>query len=225
MESYRTEEEQVEALKKWWEDNGRSTLVAILVALGASLGWQGWQQHKEETAIAASAAYDNMIAAFQQTNSAEDAVTLRTLAQDIKAEYPSSTYAQFAALHLARIHVVDGNLEGAEQELRWVLTQGPASEIEQLTQLRLARVMAARGDAAGALVIVTATEAGAYAPAYAEAEGDFQQQIGDIDAAIAAYQRAATLAAANRTGISDTLQLKLNALLPVPARELAAAEE
>ena len=34
MEQYRTEEEQVEALKKWWEENGRSTIVAVIVALG-----------------------------------------------------------------------------------------------------------------------------------------------------------------------------------------------
>ena len=41
MEQYRTEEEQVEALKKWWEENGRSTVVAVIVALGLGFGWQG----------------------------------------------------------------------------------------------------------------------------------------------------------------------------------------
>ena len=33
MEEYRTEEEQVEALRRWWNENGRSTIVAIIVAL------------------------------------------------------------------------------------------------------------------------------------------------------------------------------------------------
>ena len=225
MESYRTEEEQVEALKKWWEENGKSTLVTILLVVAAGLGWRGWQDHQQQVAEQASARYDQMIEAFQQTNSAEDAMTLRTLAEDIKSDFAGSTYAQFAALHLARIDVVAGDLDSAEQELRWVLTQGPAPELEQLAQLRLARVMAAKGDPAGALVIVTATEAGAYAPAYAEAEGDFQQQLGDTDAAIAAYEKALRLSADTRTGISDSLQLKINALSPVPARELAATEE
>ena len=61
--------------------------------------------------------------------------------------------------------------------------------------------------------------------AYAEAEGDFHQQLGNTDAAIAAYERALSLSAATDSGIGESLQLKLKALSPVPARELAALEE
>jgi predicted negative regulator of RcsB-dependent stress response len=143
----------------------------------------------------------------------------------MKTDYPDTAYAQFAALHLARIDVVSGDLDAAEAELRWVLTRNPAAEIEQLTQLRLARVIAARGDPAGALEIVTGADAGTYAPAYAEAEGDFHQQLGDREAAVSAYERALSLAAATSVGASETLRLKLNALSPVPAREIAALEE
>ena len=225
MESYRTEEEQVEALKRWWAENGRSTLTTLLVVLAAVFGWQGWQQQQERSAMEASVRYDEMIEAVRVTNTQEDATTLRTLAAGIKADYPGSTYAQFAALHLARIDVIAGDLESAESELRWVLTQNPSPEIEQLAQLRLARVIASGGNPAEALIIVTSTEAGAYAPAYAEAEGDFHLQLEDTDAAVAAYERAVSLAAATRSGASETLQLKLQALTPVPARELAVSEE
>ena len=38
MESYRTEEEQVEALKRWWDENGRSTMTAVVLALVAGFG-------------------------------------------------------------------------------------------------------------------------------------------------------------------------------------------
>ena len=44
MESYRTEEEQVEALRRWWNENGRSTLFVIVVVLAGTFGWQGWQR-------------------------------------------------------------------------------------------------------------------------------------------------------------------------------------
>ena len=37
MEAYRTEEEQVEALQRWWDENGRSTILAVVVALAALL--------------------------------------------------------------------------------------------------------------------------------------------------------------------------------------------
>ena len=44
MEQYRTEEEQVEALRRWWNENGKSTVAVIVIALAAGLGWQAWQR-------------------------------------------------------------------------------------------------------------------------------------------------------------------------------------
>ncbi len=54
MDAYRTEEEQVEALKAWWDENGRSIVVAIVIALAAGFGWQGWKSQQEGQAEAAS---------------------------------------------------------------------------------------------------------------------------------------------------------------------------
>ena len=47
MEPYNTEEEQVEALRRWWDENGRSTIAAIVIALAAGFGWQAWQKHDQ----------------------------------------------------------------------------------------------------------------------------------------------------------------------------------
>ena len=49
--------------------------------------------------------------------------------------------------------------------------------------------------------------------------------LGDTASAIAAYERALGLAAAGNGGASEALRLKLSALTPIPARELAAAEQ
>ncbi len=225
METYRTEEEQVEALKKWWEENGRSTIAAVVLALAAGFGWQGWQQHQQAQAEQASVLYEEMMQAVGQSGEGDQVDALKTQGERLKAEYPSSTYAQFAALHLARIAVVEGRLEDAESELRWVLTQGPAAEVSLLAELRLARVKAAMGESQVALGILGAAEPGAYAAAYAEAEGDVHLDLGDNAQAIAAYERALALAAASEGGASEALRLKLSSLSPVPARELAAAEQ
>ncbi len=225
METYRTEEEQVEALKKWWDENGRSTIAAVVLALAAGFGWQGWQGYQRDQAEAASLLYEEMMQSVGQSAEGSQTDALKTLGERLKADYPSSTYAQFAALHLARIAVVDGRLEDAESELRWVLTQSPATEVALLAELRLARVKAARGEAQAALDILAAAEPGAYASAYAEAEGDVYLDMGDTAKAIAAYERALGLAAASEGGASEALRLKLSSLTPVPARELAAAEQ
>ena len=225
MEGYRTEEEQVEALKRWWAENGRSTVAAIALAIAAGFGWQAWQENRQQVAAEASSRYDTMIEAVRQAGETGNDDELRGVAEGIKADFPDSTYAQFAALHLARLDVAASDLENAEAELRWVLTRNPEPEIRLVAELRLARVIAAQGRTQEALDIVQGVEAGAYGPAYAEAEGDFQRKLGDPQAALAAYERARVLAAASRSGPSDTLQLKLNALSPVPARELAPSEE
>ncbi len=225
METYRTEEEQVEALKKWWDDNGRSTLAAVGFAVLAAFGWNEWQDRKVEQAENASVRYEELLEAVRVSTGTDDAVTAKTLAERLKQEFPSTTYAQFAALHLARIAVADNELDAAEEQLRWVLTQNPEREIRLLTELRMARVKAAQDKPQEALSILSAAEAGAYEPAYAEAEGDVYVQLGETDKAIAAYERAVSLAAAGNIGTSEALRLKLQSLTPVPARELAATSE
>ena len=43
MADYETEEEQIEALKDWWRENGNSLLIGVAVALVAVFGFRGWQ--------------------------------------------------------------------------------------------------------------------------------------------------------------------------------------
>ncbi len=225
MDTFRTEEEQVEALRKWWDDNGRSTLFAIVMAIAAGFGWQGWQQYQQQQAEEASIRYEALQEATQQVDEEEQRATIRHLAEGLKSDYSGSTYAQFASLHLARLNVLEGDLVAAERELRDVLTASPAAAVRILAELRLARVVAASGDPTVALEILDAAEAGAYAPAYAEARGDMYVQMDQTDMAVAAYEDAAALAAASGTGASQSLQFKLQALTPIPAREVAPLEE
>ena len=61
MDTYQSEEEQVEALRKWWQENGKSTMAAIVVALAASFGWQSWKEHRSTQAEIASSVYQDML--------------------------------------------------------------------------------------------------------------------------------------------------------------------
>ena len=221
---YRTEEEQVEALRRWWDENGRSTMVAIVLAVSVGFGWQAWQERQQKQAEAASMRYEELLQAVQLAGDDEQIATIRHLAAGLKEDYSDSAYAGFAALHLARLAVMEDDLAGAEAELRWVLTAKPGEEVRLLAELRLARVVAARGDLQGAMEILSIAEAGAYEPAYAEARGDIYLQMGERDKAIEAYQTALALAAASGGGAGGSLQLKLQALTPVPARELSAED-
>ena len=43
MEVYETEEQQVEAVKKWWKENGVSLIVGVVMGLSAIAGWKYYQ--------------------------------------------------------------------------------------------------------------------------------------------------------------------------------------
>ena len=225
MEQYRTEEEQVEALKKWWEENGRSTIVAIIVALGLGFGWQGWQKYQQQATDAASSSYQALLQQISSTEPGGDTAELVRLGEEIKANYARSTYAQFAALHLARLAVIDGDLARAEAELRWVLGRADqGSDTQQLAQLRLARVLAAKGDHQQALSVLESVDAGSYQAAYAVAKGDTLLMLGRDEEAKAAYTSAMVLAARGGTQVNmPMVQQKLQSLSPVPATELGEA--
>ncbi len=225
MESYRTEEEQVEMLRRWWQENGRSTIAAIILALGVGFGWQAWKQYQQQGRESASAAYQQVLQAMGAPGltAAQESEAVR-LAEQLKTDFPASTYARFAALQLARAAVVRGDLAQAQTQLRWVLGAAPADSDEALVaRMRLARVLAAAGDSAQALEVLDAGEPGSYAAAYAMARGDILLAGGQRDAAREAYEAAVLLANEGGQGPDlAVLQQKLQALTPVAAALPAA---
>ena len=54
MDVYTTEEQQIEAIKKWWQTNGNSVLIGIALAIAAVLGYQTWNQNKQANSEAAA---------------------------------------------------------------------------------------------------------------------------------------------------------------------------
>ncbi len=228
MDPLRTEDEQVEALRRWWDENGKSTIAAIVLALSAGFGWQGWQSYQEEQRALASDVYQNLLEALAGADQGlVDLAEARELAGQLKREHMGSTYAQFAALQLARIAVEERNLTTAEAELRWVLEKaGKGSDIAQVTELRLARVLASGGDAEQALAILDGAGDSPYAASYESARGDILLAQGKESEAREAYIRARNFAAANpaRPPI-NLLEQKIQALNPVPERELAPLPE
>ncbi len=65
MDNYETEEQQVEAIKKWWQENFKMVIVASLVGLSAIVGVQQWKQNKVVNAQTASVEYDYILNSVQ----------------------------------------------------------------------------------------------------------------------------------------------------------------
>ncbi len=221
MDVYKTEEEQLEQLKSWLRDNGRSIVLGIVVAAAVVFGWRGWQAQQRAQVELASAQFQGLLESMRQLERSpqpvvEQVTTANTLADGIKRDFPRSTYAQLAALLKAQLAVSGDELTLAEQELNWVLAQKPTVEIATLARLRLARVLHAAGKNDEALAQLH--DGGSYAFAYEQVRGDILLAKGDAVGAREAYQRSKTLAAAMREPMSDPL-------LDVKLRDLETVAE
>ncbi len=226
VDEYRTDDEQIEAIKSWWEENGKSTVLTIVLAVGATFGWQHWQTSKQEALEAASSQYQQLLEITQTAErTASQKATAEHLVEEIKTNWPKTTYAHFAALQAAKINVQENNLSAAQQQLQWVIdNNAPELAITAIARLRLARVVfAAQGGKEGAeaaLAVIDNVETGPYKALYAEFRGDMYDELGQLDAAEQQYSLAkeASGVAVNSEG-NPLLELKHKSV----TRRLAAA--
>jgi predicted negative regulator of RcsB-dependent stress response len=213
MDVYRTEEEQVAALQRWWQENGLQVVAGVLIALGALGGWK-WYQHKDTThRVEASALYDALLDTMQtvgeQGNAEESNTRFRALALQLTDEYGDTSYGQFARLMLARQAADNGDYASAEQQLRDALAHAGDPALEVIVANRLARVVSAQGRHDEALTLLAGDVAAALVAGREETRGDILVAAGRRDEARAAYLKAmgATDAAG---GTRPLLSMKLD---------------
>ena len=212
------EEETVEALKKWWDENGKQLALMIVVVLAGYGGWLLWQNSRLANADAASDLYEEIlnIAAVTEgvTVEAADGARVLELAEELRSEHRDSIYALFASLFDAQQAVRVNDLEAAESSLQWILDNQQSGFFKQTdagliltTQLRLGRVILARGDAERALILVNNVNPVSYEPGFAELRGDIYFALGRI-----VDEREAYVAAQQAGSNSDALRMKLDNL-------------
>ncbi len=194
MEIYQTEEEQVEALKKWWKENGNSVIFGVVLGLGAIFGWREWQDYNIEQSASASMLYQQMVAASRENN----AKTVRDKAMEITTIYENTAYAVFARLALAKIEVTNGELDAAAGDLQWALDNTSQESLRHVIYLRLARVLIAQGKLVEASTVLgTNSDKGEFSVSYQELEADILRLENKVDAARDAYQQALNMAHAS----------------------------
>lgn len=215
----RSDDEQLEALKNWWRENGKSTVLIIAGAIALVFGYQAWDQQRERSRDQASTLYQNLLTADAQARQGEDTDTARHLARTLREEFPRSGYARFGALFEARYALEASDVAEAEEALEWALRRGERDGVGLLARLRLAQLLHARGEHQAALDRLEGVEPGAFAFAYENLRGDIFHAQGDLEAARTAWQRASMLAATLDSPLTDPLlEMKLRDL-PATAQE------
>jgi len=135
--TYETEEEQIEAIKKWWKDNGQSILMGAVLGFALLFGWRAWQSYSDGQAEQASYTYEQVMALAQQDKSDE----MIAAAQKLLSEQPNSTYAALTALLQAQQNVKAEQTEAAKANLQWVIDNAKLDDLKNIAQLRKARLL------------------------------------------------------------------------------------
>ncbi len=213
MSEHLSEEEQLEVFKQWWKDNGTSLIVGVLVAVVGYFAWQGWQGSQTTAREQSSLIYDELLEVVSSDPSKpldeQQTARVESIVDALKTEYGNSTYAQHAALHLAKVAVQTGDLAKAEAELRWVLAEKPDAATADLVNLRLAKVLYAQEKADEALALINGKEDSANAPFLLELRGDIYTDRGEWVEASNAYTSAIEKLDANQAGLREIIEMKL----------------
>lgn len=214
VEIYTTEEEQVEALKKWWRENGKAVIAGVIIGFGAIFSWREWQAHVTEEAQKASRQFQEMAIQAKQGQSK----TAHELGESIIDQFESSAYATLAAFSLARMATEDDRITDAKGYLMSILEQSNQSEFQHIARLRLARLLLAEGDSADAEAMIDGVDVGQFLGTYQELRGDILVAQGKPYQARAAYLQALASTDASASDRS-ILQLKLDDLGQLAAPE------
>jgi predicted negative regulator of RcsB-dependent stress response len=205
VEIYETEEEQVEALKRWWKANGASVISGIVLAVVIVLSWKYWENYQADLTIEASNLYGELLSA-QKEGQTESALKI---ADRLVQQYETTPYAEFSVLFQAKIKVDNNDYDAAKVFLN-KLVASAAGEINHIARIRLIRLFLATEDYNKGLQLiaeVNPTQAESFEGIYQELTGDLYVALDRRGEARTAYQNAV------RKGRNTPLmQLKINDL-------------
>ena len=212
------EEESIEAIKKWWHENWKQLALLVVIAFPGYVGWELWQNSQATEAETASDLYEEVLSlAISEPGipvTEQESLRILDLFKQLKANYSSSVYALYGALFAAQQSVNANDLGAAEEFLQWMLDNqqdglfGRTDEGLILTaNLRLGRVILARGESERALNLVNSIDPKTFEAGFAELRGDIYASMGRIVDARDAY-----IAAQEAGSNADGLRVKLDDL-------------
>jgi predicted negative regulator of RcsB-dependent stress response len=202
-----TEQEELEALQKWWKENGRAVVVGLVLGLGGVFGWTAWQSRAEATAERLSVVYQSMV----EMAASDDHAEALLQADQIIRDQPDSEYAALAGLLGAKSAFAIGRTDDANRLLGWVVENASRAELQNVARIRSVRLLLDQGEPDAALAMLAEVGTSAFATIVAELRGDILIDHRQSEAAAKSYQTA--LASDSMTSATRArLQMKLDDL-------------
>ncbi|WP_330983030.1 MULTISPECIES: YfgM family protein [Enterobacterales] len=204
MEVYSNENEQVDAIKNFFAENGKALAVGVILGIGALVGWRYWNSHQENTSRESSQAYENAVTAVK-ANKPETFAAAEKFAASEK-----NTYGAFAGLELAQQFVDANQLDKAEKQLQLGLAAASDDNLKSVINMRLARVQLQMKQPDAALKTLEGIKGEGWAAIVADLRGEILLSKGDKQGARAAWEAGVKSNAS--PALSEMMRMKMNNL-------------
>lgn len=182
-EAYETEEEQIEAIKRWWKENGRSIILGLVLGIGGIGGFRFWQSNVDEQAKLGSMHFEEVVAL-----SASDQKEFIAKVLEVESEYAGKSYADLTAFVAAKKLVKEKDYKSAKEQLEWVIKNSSRESFVHIARIRLVKVMLQLNEAKEALSLIKDINSAGFESTYAELRGDLHAVLKDYTNAKAEYQ-------------------------------------
>jgi predicted negative regulator of RcsB-dependent stress response len=184
---YETDQEQIEAIKSWWNQYGNWVIGGFILFLASFIGYHTYQNSAEQHRYEASASYDRLL--LNMTDENADEGERKSITTLLKTEYADLGYGAMAALIEAKAAVDAEDFDSALVELDWALNNSEES-LKTVILFRKAQVQYAADSLDAALTSLSAIEGNGHQAVTFELKGDILLDQGKKDEARQAYQAA-----------------------------------
>jgi predicted negative regulator of RcsB-dependent stress response len=204
VEVYSNDNEQVDALRRFFANNGKALAVGVVIGIAALGGWRYWASHQESSAKAVSAQYQQLTSAMQ----ADKPQTLEAVSNF--ANENSNTYGALASMDVAKQYVDSNQLDKAATQLQNGLKDTKDANLQAVINLRLARIQLQQNQADAALKTLDGVKGDGWTAIVADIRGEALLSKGDKQGARDAWSKGVESDAS--PALKQMMQMKMNNL-------------
>ena len=128
------EEQEINEIKTWWNENYKSIIAIVVLAFAGVFGWKYWQNHQVGQIQSLSAQYDQLIYGAEKGDAKN--AQLEQFAKDNS----KTAYAVLALFERAKSAVENNDFSAAESALKQAMSESSDEVLTSVAALRLAAV-------------------------------------------------------------------------------------
>lgn len=181
-----TEQEQLDAVKRFWNSYGNLLVGVLIAALVGVSAWNGWNWWQRDQAVKAGSMFDEL----ERSGREGDHARAGRVFGDLKDRYGRTVFAEQAGLLNARIQLDGGQTDAAKAALEWVSTSATQAEYQTIARLRLAGMLLDAKQYDEALKQLDGAKAVGFEALVSDRRADVLMAQGKPEEARAAYDKA-----------------------------------